>query len=117
MSEFKKGVVVQLKSGGTEMTCANTPSSEVEQVRCQWFAGGKLDKLECGEFPQESLVIVHLPRTVEYSELEQAEAKRLAIIMRNSMDAGQCEHTAPAEPAAEQQASDRTAATPDPEHP
>jgi uncharacterized protein YodC (DUF2158 family) len=124
MREFKKGVVVELKTGGIQMTCANTPSSLVEHVRCQWFSGSNLDKLECGEFPQESLVIVDLPRAREYSEAEALEAKRLASMMLDGdkpatalPQVGQCEHTAPAEPAVEQQASDRTAATPDPEHP
>jgi uncharacterized protein YodC (DUF2158 family) len=109
MSEFKTGVVVELKSGGPPMTCANTPCPETGQVQCLWFVG---DKLQRGEFQQEGLVI-HMGKLQEYTELEESEARRLAILMST----GQCEHTAPAEPAAEQQASDSNAATPDPEHP
>ena len=76
MDEFKKGVVVQLKCGGPEMACANTPCAETEQVHCQWFDGAKLQR---GEFPQESLAIVE--RVREYNEAEAFEGRRLAHLL------------------------------------
>lgn len=57
---FKIGEIVQLKSGGPKMTVEdpNPPvdfmdSSMVGQIRCQWFAGAKL---ESGAFPPSSLI-------------------------------------------------------------
>jgi len=57
MSEFTQGTVVQLKSGGPKMTCTDAPDPTTMDghVRCQWFAGSKL---EGGWFPPKSLVIV-----------------------------------------------------------
>ncbi|MGC2970456.1 YodC family protein [Paraburkholderia aspalathi] len=50
--KFKIGDIVQLKSGGPEMTVQSIPSSTSSSYRCQWFAG---KKLESGPFPEESL--------------------------------------------------------------
>ncbi|HRE72598.1 MULTISPECIES: DUF2158 domain-containing protein [unclassified Candidatus Accumulibacter] len=53
---FQVGDIVQLKSGGPEMTVQkiNDIGDDVSTVRfrCQWFAG---KKLESGSFPEESL--------------------------------------------------------------
>lgn len=46
---FKVGDIVQLKSGGPHMTVADADKS---QIRCQWFAG---KKMEHGYFPSESI--------------------------------------------------------------
>jgi uncharacterized protein YodC (DUF2158 family) len=48
--EWKKGDLVQLKSGGPVMTVQEALSRD--SYRCQWFAG---KKLETGIFPTESL--------------------------------------------------------------
>lgn len=51
---FKVGEVVQLRSGGPEMTVSDTSVySEPDHVRCQWFGGRKL---ETGKFPTASLI-------------------------------------------------------------
>jgi len=50
--EFNVGDIVKLKSGGPEMTIQSTSDT---YVRCQWFAGKKLDK---GSFPNESIIKV-----------------------------------------------------------
>jgi uncharacterized protein YodC (DUF2158 family) len=83
MSEFKTGVVVELKSGGPPMTCANTPCPETGQVQCLWFVGGKLQR---DEFPQESLAIVE--RVREYTEREAFEARRLAHLLMLESELG-----------------------------
>ncbi len=50
---FKIGDIVQLKSGGPEMTVKSLPStSNGTQYVCQWFAGKKLEQ---GSFPSDSL--------------------------------------------------------------
>ena len=49
--KFTVGEIVQLKSGGPDMTVEEYVSF-AGQYRCQWF-GGK--KLESGTFPPESL--------------------------------------------------------------
>lgn len=49
---FNVGDIVQLKSGGPEMTVQTVPASSITTYRCQWFAGRKL---ESGNFPAESL--------------------------------------------------------------
>lgn len=54
-SSFKVGDIVQLKSGGPEMTIQRTPEKEKginSYYTCQWFAG---KKLESGNFPADSL--------------------------------------------------------------
>jgi uncharacterized protein YodC (DUF2158 family) len=60
MAEFKVGDVVQLISGGPEMTVSdvkaqNVSPNNIGRVACQWFAG---KKLESGYFPTDSLVKV-----------------------------------------------------------
>jgi uncharacterized protein YodC (DUF2158 family) len=50
--KFKIGDIVQLKSGGPEMTVQSLPASNSTTYRCQWFAG---KKLESGPFPEESI--------------------------------------------------------------
>ncbi|WP_081057260.1 YodC family protein [Burkholderia cepacia] len=58
--KFKIGDIVQLKSGGPEMTVQSLPSATTTtSYRCQWFAG---KKLESGPFPEESLMPVQ-PKT------------------------------------------------------
>jgi uncharacterized protein YodC (DUF2158 family) len=49
---FKVGDIVQLKSGGPEMTVRTTPTTHNDHYNCQWFAG---KKLESGHFPADSL--------------------------------------------------------------
>ncbi len=56
--EFNIGDIIQLKSGGPKMTVMSLPDVRGGYIRCQWFAGSKL---ESGSFPQESLE----PTTVE----------------------------------------------------
>jgi uncharacterized protein YodC (DUF2158 family) len=53
--KFKIGDIVQLKSGGPEMTVQGVPGSTTSSYRCQWFAG---KKLESGTFQEESLKTV-----------------------------------------------------------
>ncbi len=48
--ELKTGDIVQLKSGGFEMTVKETSNGDVS---CQWCSG---KKLESGVFPPEMLV-------------------------------------------------------------
>jgi uncharacterized protein YodC (DUF2158 family) len=55
MAKFKKGEIVQLKSGGPKMTVDETPEEQFnKQYKCQWFAG---NKLEFGFFSEEALVL------------------------------------------------------------
>lgn len=49
---FKVGDIVQLKSGGPEMTIQRLPSQHSSNYTCQWFAG---KKLESGHFEEDSL--------------------------------------------------------------
>jgi uncharacterized protein YodC (DUF2158 family) len=49
---FKIGDIVQLKSGGPEMTVQTLPDPPGKSYKCQWFAG---KKLESGYFPLDSL--------------------------------------------------------------
>lgn len=52
--KFKVGQIVQLRSGGPEMTVSEIDLYGKESfVECQWFGGRKLEK---GRFPVESLV-------------------------------------------------------------
>lgn len=51
-TSFKVGDIVQLKSGGPEMTVQTLPSTHNQYYTCQWFAG---KKLESGHFKEESL--------------------------------------------------------------
>lgn len=56
MSKYKIGDKVKLKSGGPIMTVHNTSVSNPIQyrgnLRCQWFAGKKLEE---GYFPEDSV--------------------------------------------------------------
>lgn len=51
MASFKVGDIVQLKSGGPQMTVADANLATGE-VQCKWFTGGKLN---VGYFPPEAL--------------------------------------------------------------
>ena len=51
--ELKIGDVVKLKSGGHVMTVNNIEKNG--EIYCQWFMGDKLNKLENGYFPPDSL--------------------------------------------------------------
>jgi len=51
-NKFKIGDIVQLNSGGPEMTVKTILDSAGGNYRCQWFAG---KKLESGDFPLASL--------------------------------------------------------------
>ena len=42
MNEFKKGDVVQLKSGGEKMTIKNIGFPHDDQIQCQWFSGKEI---------------------------------------------------------------------------
>lgn len=65
--KFKVGQVVQLRSGGPEMTVSDISDvmGNKEKVRCQWFGGRKL---EGGTFPEESLVEVPADEEEEAAE-------------------------------------------------
>lgn len=52
--KFNSGDIVQLKSGGPEMT-VKSYAVHHEAFECQWFAGKKLEK---GYFVEESLIKV-----------------------------------------------------------
>ena len=52
MAQFKKGEIVQLKSGGPKMTVRDECTTREGVVICQWFAGAKLEQ---GAFPTDSL--------------------------------------------------------------
>lgn len=54
-SNFNVGEIVQLKSGGPEMTVQLVPEKPTGHYKCQWFAG---KKLEAGLFPFDSLKLV-----------------------------------------------------------
>jgi len=54
---FEPGSIVQLKSGGPDMTIQE-PSTD-DHVWCQWFGGRKLER---GRFPIASLVTVDQAR-------------------------------------------------------
>jgi len=51
-TNLKVGDIVQLKSGGPEMTVQTVPTEKGTVYKCQWFAG---KKLEVGLFPHDSL--------------------------------------------------------------
>ena len=55
--EFEVGDIVKLKSGGPNMTVKDCitkiGSDQVDALRCQWFAGKKLDN---GVFPPQSIL-------------------------------------------------------------
>lgn len=55
MNEFKKGMIVQLKSGGPKMTVVRIDASIESSIVCEWFSGSKC---EGGAFIPESLEIV-----------------------------------------------------------
>ena len=56
MAGIKKGDVVQLKSGGPDMTVNFVESSSgVEEAACTWFFK---NKKESGRFPVETLKLV-----------------------------------------------------------
>ena len=53
--KYKVGDIVQLKSGGPDMTISGIrPKVTSNLYTCQWFSG---KKLESGEFPEESLQV------------------------------------------------------------
>ena len=52
MAKYKMGDVVQLKSGGPEMTVASVSKLMGTSYECQWFSGKKLER---GNFPEDSL--------------------------------------------------------------
>ncbi|MCX4170686.1 MULTISPECIES: YodC family protein [Paraburkholderia] len=54
-TKFKIGDIVQLKSGGPEMTVNDIPREYSDYYICQWFAG---KKLESGNFNAASLKLV-----------------------------------------------------------
>lgn len=55
-NQFVSGTIVKLKSGGPDMTVQKEVALSTGSVlRCQWFAG---KKLESGDFPPESLELV-----------------------------------------------------------
>ncbi|MEG3156306.1 YodC family protein [Lysobacter zhanggongensis] len=56
---FSVGDIVQLKSGGPEMTVQTAPDNAYGSYKCQWFAG---KKLEAGHFPPDSLRSVTLEK-------------------------------------------------------
>lgn len=51
-NQYTTGDIVQLKSGGPDMTVKERVSTVDNTYRCQWFAG---KKLESGVFPEDSL--------------------------------------------------------------
>lgn len=53
MEKLQIGDVVELKSGGPDMTV--TQVSDGEMVNTTWFSGTKNDKNERGIFPAEAL--------------------------------------------------------------
>lgn len=57
IQELKVGTIVKLKSGGPDMAIKGAVSTNGNIVRCQWFAG---KKLESGDFPTDSLELVKL---------------------------------------------------------
>ena len=60
MSDFDEGVLVQLKSGGPNMTCAGKPDPSVMsgKVNCHWFVGTKLESVW---FSPKALVVAEEP--------------------------------------------------------
>ena len=53
MTEFKIGDVVQLKSGGPEMTVTQVASSET--LACAWFISANAASVSTGVFPKAAL--------------------------------------------------------------
>lgn len=55
---FKKGDIVELKSGGPEMTVVEVvkkiDDEPTGRIKCKWFSGKKLQN---GSFPRESLAV------------------------------------------------------------
>ncbi|WP_027177117.1 YodC family protein [Desulfovibrio aminophilus] len=58
-TKYKVGDIVQLRSGGPEMTVKEIPDNDLfsNYYICQWFAG---KKLASGNFQEESLEPVNL---------------------------------------------------------
>ncbi|RQT87050.1 YodC family protein [Burkholderia cepacia] len=54
-TEFNVGDIVKLVSGGPDMAVKRYSSVGAGSFYCQWFAG---KKLENGDFPAKSLVLV-----------------------------------------------------------
>ena len=52
--KLKIGDVVELKSGGPDMTIKSIDENG-DFIHCQWFSG---DKVEVGHFPPDSLQLV-----------------------------------------------------------
>lgn len=60
MTEFKTGMVVQLKSGGPPMTVVQVGtgiSGGEHDIICRWFSGLKQNKLEKAVFKPEALEV------------------------------------------------------------
>ena len=55
MNEFKKGMIVQLKSGGPKMTVVKIDPKFEGSIGCEWFSGSKC---ESSSFIPESLKII-----------------------------------------------------------
>lgn len=53
--QYHVGTIVKLKSGGPDMTVRGVTAASGNVLRCQWFAG---KKLESGDFPINSLELV-----------------------------------------------------------
>ncbi len=52
METFEPGDIVELKSGGPQMTVKGAFEYDTSQYDCQWFGGKKLEE---GRFPGASL--------------------------------------------------------------
>jgi len=55
MNELKEGMIVELKSGGPEMTIEKIDPKYESSIFCKWFVGNKLEK---GSFHPQSLKII-----------------------------------------------------------
>jgi uncharacterized protein YodC (DUF2158 family) len=53
MAKFKVGDIVQLKSGGSKMTCTKIKPLHQGGIECKWFEG---NKLKVGYFPPDALM-------------------------------------------------------------
>lgn len=55
MDELKKGMVVQLKSGGPKMTITEIEPKHAYSITCNWFLEGKL---QSSSFTPKSLTVI-----------------------------------------------------------
>ncbi len=55
MNELKVGMIVQLKSGGPQMTVVKIDPKYEGSIFCRWYSG---DKFEREGFPPEALEII-----------------------------------------------------------